>query len=106
MQQDDAANKVYDEMSSRDLFQRIRSEADVEIAKQYLKQLYAVGFDEGRKQSKHGKPVAQYDMQGNFIKIFGNISIAARSVHRNKGAVQKACAGKSKDSGGYIWKYA
>jgi hypothetical protein len=107
MQQDDTAEKAYDEMSRKDLFQRMRSQADIGLAKTILKEVYAIGFDEGRKQgASHGKPVAQYDMNGKFIKIFGNISIAARAVNRNKAAVQKAANGKSEYSGGYKWKYA
>lgn len=52
------------------------------------------------------KPVAQYDIYGNFIGKY----ISAREAHRLAGfsfeGIGRCCKGKNKTCGGYVWKYA
>lgn len=56
-----------------------------------------------KRAIKEGKEVAQYDLDGNFIRKF----YSTRQVKRELGIHNaSACArGKCKTSGGYIWKY-
>ena len=52
------------------------------------------------------KPVARFDIYGNFIEKY----ISAREAHRLAGFSQdgicRCCKGKNKTCGGYVWKYA
>jgi len=51
------------------------------------------------------KPILQYDLNGNFIKEWVNISLAKKHfMPKNLSASLVAC-GKLKQSLGYIWKY-
>jgi hypothetical protein len=49
--------------------------------------------------------VIQYDKNENFIRRFRSISEASDSINRTPEAIGAALAGRSKTSGGYIWKY-
>lgn len=105
MERDEAIRRIKKEMDGRDLFQRILSQKGHEIVEFYLGLLYGLGYDEGKRQCSHGRRVAKYDMNGNFIKIYGSVTLAAKSVKRDKGAVQKAASGKTSHCAGYKWKY-
>lgn len=50
--------------------------------------------------------VAMLDPEsGERLRIFANTQSAADYVKRSKPAIQKACAGLHKVSGGYMWEY-
>lgn len=53
----------------------------------------------------NSKSVLQYDTDGNFIKKFGSLAEAARSVNGNYQGITCVCIGKHKTAYGYIWKY-
>ena len=61
------------------------------------------------KETKHKmslkkiKSIIQYDLNGNLIKEWNSI-IEAKSW-LGKGDIQSCVLGKSKTSGGFIWKY-
>lgn len=50
--------------------------------------------------------VAQYDLNGNFIKEYDLVKDAAKAVGKTLNNISACLRGKSKTSGGYIWKYA
>ena len=52
-----------------------------------------------------GRKVVQYDLQGNFIKKWICMSDAANELDIDKAAIWRCCNGKSKTSGGFIWRY-
>lgn len=54
----------------------------------------------------NAKKVAQYDLQGNFIKKYNFVKEAAETNGLKINNVSACLRGKSKTSGGYIWKYA
>lgn len=54
---------------------------------------------------KNSIPIEQYDLSGNYLKDFDSIIEAAKSVNRNTGSICCCLSGRSKQSGGYIWKY-
>lgn len=62
---------------------------------------------EGRRVSRKHimKKVAQYDMDGNLIKIYDGLNIAKEITGINNITIARCCDGKQKTSGGYIWKY-
>lgn len=56
-----------------------------------------------RRLVKFIKPVAQYDLNGNFIRNWTSIKDAKTKLNINN--IPAVCKGKAKQSGGYIWKY-
>ena len=63
---------------------------------------------EKAKQKIHhrNRVVNQYDLQGNFLKSFSTIKEAQLSIGaKSISSITNACTGRSKTSGGYIWKY-
>jgi len=71
-------------------------------------QLYAIGFDKGRKQSGYNnkKKVIQMDKYGNIINEFESCIKAAISVGVDKTSISKACLGRTASKiKGYYWRY-
>ena len=52
------------------------------------------------------KPIAQYDLNGNFIKIWESSAEIGRYFNIRRGNFTACCKGKIKTSCGYVWKYA
>lgn len=67
------------------------------------------GYKKGDRENQRGKPVIQYDLQGNFIKEYASYREAQRETGIN--AIDVVCRGerqkgkKQITAGGYIWKY-
>ena len=55
------------------------------------------------KQTKKGRLIAQYDLDGNFIKA--EYRAYWKSLNYPMGNVSKCCNGKLKTCKGYIWRY-
>jgi hypothetical protein len=75
---------------------------------QLFAQLYAAGFDTGRKQSGYNnkKKVIQMDKYGNIINEFESCIKAAISVGVDKTSISKACLGRTASKiKGYYWRY-
>ena len=49
------------------------------------------------------KSILQYDLKGNFIKEWNSIK-KAKETYKNSD-IQRCCAGLSKTSAGFVWKY-
>ena len=62
---------------------------------------------EGSYMSGKKKPVAQYDLEGNFIQIFDSIIEAERSLGINRGAsnITKVCKGLAYEDHNFQWRY-
>ena len=56
-------------------------------------------------QKGHPKKVAQYSLEGEFIKSFNSIIEASLETGANDRRISDVCKGKRKTSGGFIWKY-
>ena len=54
-------------------------------------------------KAKH--PVIQYDLEGNFIRIFDSVKAAAEAVNTVAPNIQGVCSGKKKTARGYKWAY-
>ena len=50
------------------------------------------------------KPVLQYTKDGKFIREWSHAREAAETLRLNKRAIYECCVGRSRTSGGYIWK--
>jgi hypothetical protein len=60
--------------------------------------------------SRHGnpkakKPVDQYSLDGKYIQTFESVTKASESVQLHQSSISLAISGKSKTSGGFIWKF-
>jgi|LakMenEpi03Aug12_release.lakeMendotaPanAssembly.Ray.scaffolds.fasta_scaffold00293_41 hypothetical protein len=51
------------------------------------------------------KKVYQYNLKGYLIKEWGCISVASNELNINRGGIENCSLGKSKSSGGFIWRY-
>ena len=54
---------------------------------------------------KKAKKVAQYDLDGNLIKVFDSISQAAKETGVDKASIIRCCKDKQKIAGGFMWGY-
>ena len=71
----------------------------------YLELAYGIGFDEGRRQVSHRKPVAQLK-NGKHIRIFPSVAEAAHALCVDKSTIIKSAKGLIKHSKhGYEWVY-
>lgn len=52
------------------------------------------------------RKVSQYDKQGNFIKTYSSVKLAAKSINQSPTSIFNCLAGRAKYAGGYIWRYA
>lgn len=52
-----------------------------------------------------GKPVLQYDLEGNFIKEWESGAAAAKFYNVDRTSLYRCCQGKFKKSAGFVWKY-
>lgn len=57
------------------------------------------------RENPPGRPILQYDRQGNFIKEWESQIEASRQLKINRGHISTCASGKLKTSGGYIWEY-
>ena len=51
------------------------------------------------------KPVIQYNLQGDFMKIWEGMDMASKETGIAKSGIIRCCQGEYKKSGGFIWKY-
>jgi hypothetical protein len=56
-----------------------------------------------RESSPHKKKIEQYDLDGVFIREWGSIGEARKTL--KIGHISGCCSGNRKTSGGFIWKY-
>ena len=50
--------------------------------------------------------VEQYDLNGNFIRIWDYIKQASTELHIDSSSITKCCKGKLNKVGGFVWRYA
>jgi hypothetical protein len=56
------------------------------------------------EESARSKPVAQYDLQGNLIKVWPSIAEAQRHGY-TVANICKVCKGQRPTHKGFVWKY-
>ncbi len=54
---------------------------------------------------QYERPVLQFTLDGEFVAKHLSVSKAAKSVGKSLRTISCVCRGKSKQSGGFIWKY-
>lgn len=53
----------------------------------------------------NGRKVMQYSNEGVYIASFDSILLASKTTGIDRGAIQANTSGRTKSSGGFIWKY-
>ena len=53
----------------------------------------------------NGKKVRQYSMDGDLLGVYDSCASAARITGLNRQGINNCALGKTKSSGGYIWKW-
>lgn len=56
--------------------------------------------------SYNAKPINQYDLKGNFIKMWNYMKEASYELNINLSCICACCRGNQKTAGGFIWRYA
>lgn len=57
------------------------------------------------KNNPRARKVAQYNLNGNLIKIWDCMMDVKRALGISTGNIYDCCHGKLKQTGGYIWRY-
>ena len=58
-----------------------------------------------QKTNKTAKAVAQYTLNGEFLREYPSAAEAARCLNLDSSTISKVCRGKNKTHGGFIFKY-
>ena len=64
---------------------------------------HAYKLEENKKS--RGKKVKQYTKDGNYIKTFDSLSLAAKEFNCSVCAISNCCLGRSKSSQGFLWRF-
>jgi len=55
--------------------------------------------------NKGGRPVCQYNLDGKFIKLWNNLTLAGEGVKINKSTIVKACKNPTRTAAAHYWRY-
>lgn len=56
-------------------------------------------------KSSTARKVVQYDINGNFIRVWDYIKQASDVLSVNKSSIGACCRGEQKTAGGFVWRY-
>lgn len=59
----------------------------------------------GKAAVKPLRPISQYSLNGEFIKNYESVMLAARELNIHDSNIHKACKGLIRQTGGFLWKY-
>lgn len=62
-------------------------------------------YDLGTKIPPHMRKVAQYDLDGNLIRLWNSQSEVERETGIFQANIYKVCSGKRNQAGWYVWRY-
>jgi len=75
------------------------------LVREYLRQMYAVGYDEGRTMNNYKrKQIVQYDESGKFINSFNSRKEASRKTGYPVSSIWHSIT-EERPVRGYLWKY-
>lgn len=71
------------------------------------RELGRVGWRKGKKGKElpDSKPVIQYSLDGVKLAEYESIALAIEETNIHRSTISLACSGKSRNGGGYLWKY-
>jgi hypothetical protein len=103
--------KILSEESKNKISLSLTGKPKSEQHKQNLRKPKPQGFGDKLKKPKPegwkspvSYPINQFDKQGKFIKEWVNGLIASKELNLNYQAINNCLLGKTKTSGGFIWK--
>lgn len=70
---------------------------------EWCTQIYNCNY--GKRSDCLRKKIGQYDLQGNLIKEWQGMRMAAKNLNICYSSIYKCCKRKIKTAGGYIWRY-
>jgi hypothetical protein len=80
--------------------------------REYLKQMYSVGFDAGREDkawelNRHSrKAIIQYNLQGHIVNVFGSLKEAVKRTGFSQEGIIYSMKHESPTRQRWLWKYA
>ena len=111
MTPEEALNRILPEIRSNSIALTSNDSAftdnciSIQLLPYYLKIMYGIGFDKGRKSYSHSKKVIQYTLNGIFVKEWDSQQDIARFFKVSKVAVYSGINGKRKIWRGYKWEH-
>jgi hypothetical protein len=100
MEQDEAVNKVFRILKSRNMVIPLLENE----AKQLLIELYAIGHDAGRSYATNKRPINKCDEFGNKIAHYNSVKEAMAKTGTDHRNISRS-ATKNIKAGGYYWTY-
>lgn len=76
----------------------------LECTRKWTNYARAIGYDEGRAQTAHRMKVKQLK-DGLVVRIFDSVTLASKSIGRDKSTLVKALKGNISHCGGFQWEY-
>ena len=70
-----------------------------------IKDVIAKGLYNPMGNLNGGKEVSQYDKQGNLLNTYPAASVASKETGVSVQGIRNVCNGKTKTSGGFVWKW-
>jgi hypothetical protein len=107
MTQEETAKKVISELVNFNLIPK----GYIGVIERYIYQVYAVGYDTGRRSHSNQKPVIQLNHYGEVLNVFESAAQASRVMAKETGTkpdssgITKCCNGKAHTAYGFIWKW-
>lgn len=100
MDQETAANKVFRILDSGNMILPFASQK----VKEYLYQLYAIGYNAGLAHHSNKKEVVKLNDYGTEIQTYESLSLAARKSNTSPRNIQRSIKDNIR-AGGFHWKY-
>lgn len=71
-----------------------------------IQHAYDTGLISYYDKDHHLKPVYQFDLNGNYIQQWDNITEAGRSLNINYTSISSCCSKNRNSAGGFLWSYS
>jgi hypothetical protein len=99
-------NGLWDNSKERLRIKEIKNLSKKELEQLRRKRISNKQKDKPKSGNSHGKPILQFDTQGNFIQEWPSIRQAGFNLIGNQGeSIRKCLKGLQKTAYGFTWKY-
>lgn len=107
----DISDRVKNSVKFQTAIKEKRVGGCLENTKQIISNSLKIYFKNNENKHKEnmtnaiGKPIAQYTLDGDFIKEYRSAAEAVRITTIAKTSIQRVLYGKAKTAGGFLWKF-
>lgn len=106
-----ATGRLHSEESRKKMSESRRGEKNVMYGKHHSEETRKKISEANKgkcagENNPRARSVAQYDLDGNLIRVWDYIKQAAKELRIDNLGIIKCCRGKQKTTGGFIWRYA